>query len=113
MQTASNSPDETDDETFRVELANPVNAGIGDSIGVGTILAGAGPALTIFDAAGDEGGPMSFSVRLSEPAAQEVTVDYATVERTGSGAAEEGVDYQPASGTLTFLVGRRTRSSSA
>ena len=105
VQTASNSPDETDDETFRVELANPVNAGIGDSIGVGTILAGAGPALTIFDAAGDEGGPMSFSVRLSEPAAQEVTVDYATVERTGSGAAEEGVDYQPASGTLTFLVG--------
>ena len=105
VQTALNSPDETDDETFRVELANPVNAGIGDSIGVGTILAGAGPALTIFDAAGDEGGPMSFSVRLSEPAAQEVTVDYATVERTGSGAAEEGVDYQPASGTLTFLVG--------
>ena len=48
---------------------------------------------------------MSFPVRLSEPAAQVVTVDYATVERTGSGAAEEGVDYQPDGGTLTFQVG--------
>ena len=105
VQTASNSPSETDDETFRVELANAVHAGIGDSIAVGTILAGAGPSLTIFDAAGDEGGTMSFRVALSEPSAQAVTVDYATVERTGSGAAEEGVDYQPASDTLTFQVG--------
>ena len=103
--TASNSPGETDDETFLVELDNAVHAGIDDGVAVGTILAGAGPSLTIFDAAGDEGGIMSFPVRLSEPAAQVVTVDYATVERTGSGAAEEGVDYQPDGGTLTFQVG--------
>ena len=103
--TASNSPGETDDETFLVELDNAVHAGIDDGVAVGTILAGAGPSLTIFDAAGDEGGIMSFPVRLGEPAAQVVTVDYATVERTGSGAAEEGVDYQPDGGTLTFQVG--------
>ena len=105
IQTALNMPGEPD-ETLWVELTSPAHAGIGDSIAVGTILAGAGPTLTIFDDAADEGDVMQFRVTLSEAFPQGVTVDYATVQRTtGDNVADEGTDYQPVSDTLTFAPG--------
>ena len=105
VQTEPNMPGEAD-ETLWVELTSPVHAGIGDGLAVGTILAGAGPTLTIFDAAAGEGDVMQFPVTLSEALLQEVTVDYATVQRTtGDNIADEGTDYQPVSDTLTFAPG--------
>ena len=89
------------DETFLLEVgappdpSTPMNAVIVDGVAVGTILEGDLPEMRISDASGDEDSTMSFVVRLSEAAAQTVTVDYSTVERSGPRAAAEGADYQP------------------
>ena len=93
--TVRSHPDGDDvDDTFAVELRNPVNASIGDTAAVGTILEGGLPEMRIFDAAADEGEVMSFEVVLSEPAPQPITVDFATVQRpAGVGAATAGTDY--------------------
>ncbi len=95
------------DEAFRVVLESAVHAGFADNIGIGTILAGAGPRLSISDAVADEGDTMSFAVRLSPAAAQPVTVGYATVQRPQGpeGAATENSDYVPKNGTVTFVAG--------
>ena len=95
------------DEAFRVVLESAVHAGFADNIGIGTILAGAGPRLSISDANADEGDTMSFAVRLSPAAAQPVTVGYATVQRPQGpeGAATENSDYVPKNGTVTFAAG--------
>ena len=108
VQTAANALDELD-ETFRIEFRNmansAVNARIGDGIGVGTILAGSEPLLSIHDATADEGDLMKFRVGLSKAATQQITVQFVTVEQpTGDGVATEVDDYTPARGTLTFDV---------
>ena len=57
------------------------------------------PAIRIADAAAVEGaGEMAFSVRLSVPSIQTVTVDWTTAD----GTAIAGTDYEAATGTLTF-----------
>ena len=57
------------------------------------------PAIRIADAAVVEGaGEMAFSVRLSVPSIQTVTVDWTTAD----GTAIAGQDYEAATGTLTF-----------
>ena len=57
------------------------------------------PAIRIADAAAVEGaGEMAFSVRLSVPSIQTVTVDWTTAD----GTAIAGQDYAAATGTLTF-----------
>ena len=57
------------------------------------------PAIRIADAAALEGaGEMAFSVRLSVPSIQTVTVDWTTAD----GTAIAGQDYEAATGTLTF-----------
>jgi hypothetical protein len=54
-------------------------------------------------AEGDSGStPVAVAVSLSHPSVFPVTVDYAT----SAGTATAGVDYEPASGTLTFLPGQ-------
>jgi len=67
------------------------------------------PAITISDASVVEGnvGPTnaSFSVRLSKPSAETVTVAYATA----AGTATANQDYQSTSGTLTFAAGQTER----
>jgi hypothetical protein len=46
--------------------------------------------------------PFTFTVSLSKPTSQSVTVDFATADNT---ATASGNDYQPTSGTLTFTAG--------
>ena len=59
------------------------------------------PALSAADAAGDEGGALTFTVTLDQASDAEVTVDYATAD----GTATAGEDYTATSGTLTFAAG--------
>ena len=64
------------------------------------------PTLSVAAAAADEGGALLFAVALSEPAAIEVTADYATSD----GSATAGTDYESASGTLTFAAGETEKT---
>ena len=67
-----------------------------------------GPAaLSVADATVREGpgSVLAFGVTLDRARSQPVTVDYATVQGTGAGAATEGSDYTRTSGTLTFAPG--------
>ncbi len=94
------------DETFNVELAAAANATINDGTGVGTIQNDDGvPLISISDAAQAEGNagntPMTFTVTLSNPSDQTVTVGWTTV----AGSATSAVDFVPNSGTLTFVPG--------
>ena len=66
------------------------------------------PALSVADARADEGGSLAFAVTLSEAAAGDVTVDYATSD----GTATAGADYTAASGTLTFAAGETEKTVS-
>ncbi|MFN8531110.1 MAG: Calx-beta domain-containing protein [Anaerolineae bacterium] len=95
------------DETFFVNLSNPVNATLSDNQGLGTITNddAAPPSLSINDVTLNEGdsGTTSFlfTVSLSAASTQTVTVDYATADGT---AAQPG-DYTSTSGVLTFTPG--------
>ena len=58
---------------------------------------------------------MLFAVNLSAPAAQTITVDYATAvgganPATAGTCGNAGVDYQPTSGTLTFNIGDQIKT---
>jgi hypothetical protein len=88
------------DETFLVDLSNPVNATISDNQGVGTITDNdPPPSLSIDDVTADEGaGTMTFTVSLSATSGQAVNVDFATTD--GSAVAPD--DYTSTAGTLTI-----------
>ena len=65
------------------------------------------PSLSIEPLTVDEGdGTATFTVTLSVPSAEQVTVDYAT----GDGTATAGADYTAANGTLTFAPGETSKS---
>ena len=69
--------------------------------------------LSIADAEAAEGaGGVSFAVTLDGPSAAEVTVGYATANPAGfpDPVAEPGIDYESASGTLTFAPGELSRT---
>jgi large repetitive protein len=95
-------------ETFTLTLTAPVNAGIQDGQGVGTILNDdAPPTLSIGDLAANEGNngttAFAFRVRLSAPSGSPVTVQFATA----NGSATTGnKDYNATSGTLTIPAGQ-------
>ncbi len=95
------------DETFFVDLMNPVNVSLGHATAVGTIKNDDGtPSLTIDDVQGVEGAPGAttgfvFSVTLSSPTINTVAVAWATA----NGSATAPADYAPGSGTLTFAPG--------
>lgn len=87
------------DESFFIKLSNARSATIADSTGVVTILddGDAKPGISISDASAVEGEVLTFSVTLSMPSAETVTVDY-----SGSGG----------SGTLTFAPGETFKTIS-
>ncbi len=69
--------------------------------------------LSIADAEAAEGaGEVRFAVTLDGPSPAEVTVGYATADPAGSSdsVAEAGIDYERASGTLTFAPGELSRT---
>ena len=68
------------------------------------------PTLSLNDVTVVEGNSgtsnAEFTVTLSDPSSQAVTVDYATAD----GTASAGADYQTTSETLTFAVGQTTKT---
>ena len=94
------------DETFFVNLSNPINATLADSQGVATIIDNDDPpAISINDVTVTEAGADTsaavFTITLSTPSSQVVTVDYATVD----GTATAGSDYDTTYATVTFPPG--------
>jgi hypothetical protein len=101
------------DETFVVDLSNPVDATMGDPQGEGTISNDdASPSIAITDDSVSEGNAGSatatFDVTLSEPSGAPATVEWATAD----GTALAGPDYVAGSGTVSFAVGDVTESLS-
>src|SRR6266511_3521517 len=98
------------DETFFVNLSNPVNATIADGQGIGTIADDDPlPSLSIDDVTVTEGDSgtvnATFTVSLNTASGRTVAVDYATAD----GSAHAPADYQPRNGTLTFPAGQTAR----
>ena len=101
------------DETFTVDLTNPVHATIQDPQGIGTITNDDAPAaLGISDLSQSEGNGgtsiATFTVSLDVPSGKTVSVDWATNDDT----AWAGSDYAGGSGTLTFTPGQTTKTVS-
>ncbi len=99
------------DETFFVLLSGPVNATLGNSSALVTLL---NDDVTVnitgssSQAEGNSGlTPFTFTVSLSAPYELTVTVDWNTADNTATAA--DG-DYVPASGTLTFAPGETSKS---
>jgi len=102
-------------ETFAVTLTNPVGATLADGQGQGTIVddeATPTPTLTVNDVTvteGNAGGVTTvFTVSLSAPAGQAVSVSYATA----NGTATSGSDYTARSGTVTLAAGSTVQTVS-
>ena len=99
------------DETFAVVLGNATNADQGSTRAVGTIRSDDGlPTLNLAaDLAAAEGdvgnSTFAFTVQLSAPSNQTVTVLYATIDNS----AKAGSDYVAANGTLTFAPGQTSK----
>jgi hypothetical protein len=93
-------------ETFTVNLSNPINATVADGTSIGTIVDDdPAPSLSIDDVSIAEGNSGAitavFTVTLSAVSGQTVTVNYATVNGT---AAAPG-DFIATSNTLTIPAG--------
>jgi hypothetical protein len=105
-------------ETFFVDLDTPTNATILDGHGIGTIPNDdALPSISIDDPSeveADSENNISFTVSLSNPSSQAVTVQYMTANGTATGGAATGpgVDYVTKSGMVEFLPGETTASIS-
>ncbi|MEL4896728.1 Calx-beta domain-containing protein, partial [Crocosphaera sp. Alani8] len=98
------------DETFTVNLSNPVGATITDGTGIGTIVnddVAPPPELSINDVTVNEGdGTATFTVSLSSANDSEVTVDFNTVD----GTAIAGSDYTGSNSTVSFAPGQTSQS---
>jgi hypothetical protein len=93
------------EESFVVNISTPNSfARIGYSVGIATI-ADNEPSIIISDSYLSE-STMTFTVSLSVPYDEAVTVNFATVD----GNAIVGVDYVAASGTLTFDKGETSKT---
>ncbi len=100
-------------KTFTVTLSNPTRATLGDATAIGTITVADtdidGSPYVAVKASTDavEGKPVTFTVRLSAPTEQTVTVQYRArgincFSGHTCGSAISGTDYVATSGTLTF-----------
>ncbi|HLL15727.1 MAG TPA: Calx-beta domain-containing protein [Pyrinomonadaceae bacterium] len=100
-----------DDETFLLNLSNPVNATIADGQATGTITNDDPvPSISIANVAVTEGNAGArvalFNVSLSNPTSRQVTFRYATADGTATG----GVDYDPAAGSASLAPGTSNTS---
>ena len=98
-------------ENFTVTLSNPTNATIADGTATGTITDDdAAVTVSIGDATVTEGNSgnvtMTFTITLSGPSGQTVTVNYATA----NGTATQPGDYTQANGAVTFAPGETTKT---
>jgi hypothetical protein len=105
VQVTSDALDEPN-ETFLVNLSAPTGATIADGQATGTILDDdAAPALSISDCTITEGSagqaPCAFTVSLSAPSGQAVSVAFATAD----GTAAAGFDYVAGAGTVSLPAG--------
>ncbi len=101
----------TFDETFQLDLKNPVNGLLGRSTAFATIVNDDGfegqPSLSVSDLIVDEAsGEAVFVLKLTGPSASPVTLDYAT----GGGDATAGLDYSATSGHLSFAPGETVKT---
>src|SRR5262249_19732643 len=92
-------------ETFTLNLYNPVNATLARTQAIGKIIDDEPISLSISDASVSEGNSgvkaISFSISLSQALTPPVSVNFASAD----GTATAGSDYQATSGTLTFNPG--------
>ena len=109
VQTTEDTIDE-DDETFAMQLADPVNVTLSVFDRTGTITDDdPEPTLALMPAIGAEGEAIEFTVTMAE-SGKTVTVDYATSLATGDTASAD--DFTAANGTLTFAPGDTTMTVS-
>jgi len=100
------------DETFVVNLSGATGANVADGQGQGTIANDdARPAISVGDVSAAEGNngtrPFTFTVTLSNPSYQSVTVQYATANGTATTANK---DYTATGGTVTFAAGETSKT---
>ncbi|WP_419847678.1 Calx-beta domain-containing protein [Candidatus Poriferisocius sp.] len=103
--------DEEDDETVGWEISNPTNAQLAQTTGTSLIIDDDGePRITLDDARATEGGQAAFTIRLSPPSDEEVTVAYRTQADAfaGAAAATPDQDFTSTSGTATIAAGTQT-----
>ncbi len=103
------------DETFFVNLTNATNAAVIDNQGQATILDD-DVAIVVDDIGIGPEGPMGmqtvmFTVSLTRPSVNTVTVNYTTADGTATGGPGPGIgiDYQTVAGSLTFMPGQTTQ----
>ena len=98
------------DESFFVNLSNPVNGQLIDGQGAGNIRNN-DAALSINNVTQVEGNagttPFAFTVSIPFASVNTVTVHFATADGTATAADS---DYQPTSGDLTFIPGETTKT---
>jgi large repetitive protein len=99
------------DESFQVNLSNPVGASLVDASGLGIIIDDeAAPAVSVNDASVQEGNGgtanLVFTVTLSHPGSSVATVGHETVDATATAPS----DYTATSGTLTFNPGETSKT---
>ncbi len=105
------------DETFFIDLSNPIDAVIGDGRGVGTIVDNEEtPILISIDNVSQAEGHAGdtefvFTVSLSEVSSNDVSVDFATTDDTAT-TKGKNKDYQRAHGTLTIVAGETSQTIS-
>ena len=99
------------DETYTLNLSNPVNASLSDAFGLGTIMDNDPfPLVSVNDVTVTEGDAGTvdavFTVSLNAPSGRALSVDFATA----NGSATEPADYTAVTGTFTFLPGQTTKT---
>ena len=97
-----------EEETLTLAFSNAANADAPDKPATGTIRDDDDPPDIVVDPASalEGGGPLAFTVRLTETSGAQATVSY----RTSPGSASAGSDYTPVSGNLTFEPGDTRRT---
>jgi ribosomal protein L35AE/L33A/urease beta subunit len=105
-------------ETFVLNLYNPMSATIARPQGTGTIVNDDFPVVSVAQSSAVEGNSgvsyAAFTLTLSAPSPQTVSVQYNTTDLVYAGgpppypSANAGVDYAATSGTATFAPGATT-----